>query len=326
MLDNAFEAPLPIELRMAESLRELQKVLSTGGGDLDLGPVAEHVENAGALKPEAYCAYFALIRSIQASNTKAIPRLAAALANGARPSNAGIAVKMLNADEFGRVGLKEVRDNFASSSLLYTQMGRVPTAGAKRTTQRINDALNLIRTRAPRAWTDVSRITTEIIAAFGVSRGLMTFDGCSSLERYGSILVNMRRRRTPLLLGETLVHESAHSLLFSLSCNDYRVLNPSTELHKSPLRIDPRPLDGIYHAAFVLARMHGFLAEVALHPETSTTMRKEALNVLEERRKNFLDGHSVLIEHAKFTQIGKDLLDDAFERVENATRSVNDSR
>jgi hypothetical protein len=72
--------------------------------------------------------------------------------------------------------------------------------------------------------------------------------------------------------------------------------------------------------------MHGFLAEVALHPETSTAMRKEALNVLEERRKNFLDGHSVLIEHAKFTQIGKDLLDDAFERVETATRLVNESR
>lgn len=154
----------------------------------------------------------------------------------------------------------------------------------------------------------------------------MTFDGCSSLERYGSILVNMRRRRTPLVLAETLVHESAHSLLFALSCNDFRVLNPPSELHKSPLRIDPRPLDGIFHAVFVLARMHGFLAEIVLNPETSTFMRKEALKVISERRKNFLDGHSVLAEHAKLTEIGRELLEDSFQRVETATRAVDERK
>lgn len=323
MFDLASEKPLPIELRMAESLRELQSAIDIDDTLPSLLPVAEHLENAGALQPEAYSTYFALVRSIQAEDMDDVPQLVEALAASRRPENAGISIRMLNANQFGRLGLKVVRDHFASPSLTFTQMGEIPTRAERRMTQRLIDALALINTMAPKAWADVSRITTEIIASYGRTRGFMTFDGCSSLERYGSILVNMRRRRTPLVLAETLVHESAHSLLFALSCNDHRVLNPPTELHKSPLRIDPRPLDGIYHAVFVLARMHGFLAEVALNPKTTTAMRTEALKVVEERRKNFADGHAVLAEHAKLTEIGKELLDDAYQRVETATHAVN---
>lgn len=324
MLDLADNKSLPIELRMAESLREIQLFVDPDSTQASLLPVADHVENGGSLRPEAYSAYFALVRSIQVGDTDSVQELVAALSQSRRPANAGITLRMLNEGEFGRPGLKEVRRHFASPSLTSVQMGAVPTRAERRMTQRLLDALKLIREMAPRAWLDVSRITTEIIAAYGRSRGFMTFDGCSSLERYGSILVNMRRRRTPLVLAETLVHESAHSLLFALSCNDFRVLNPPTELHKSPLRIDPRPLDGIFHAVFVLARMHGFLAEVALNPKTSMIMRKEALKVIGERRKNFLDGHSVLAEHAKLTEIGRELLDDSFGRVENATRAVTE--
>jgi HEXXH motif-containing protein len=228
---------------------------------------------------------------------------------------------MLGFSEFGRTGTRKVREHFASSSLWFTQMGTVPERAHARTRRKLLESLALVKTRAPNAWRDLSRITTEIIATNGVSRGIMTFDGCSSLERYGSILVNMRRRRTPLVLAETLVHESAHSLLFALSCDDHRVMNPPTEVHKSPLRLDPRPLDGIFHAVFVLARMHGFVAEVAKHPETSRAMTEEARKVMEERHKNFLDGYSVLAEHARLTAIGQELLDDAFARVDAATQT-----
>ena len=88
------------------------------------------------------------------------------------------------------------------------------------------------------------------------------------------------------------------------------------------MRIDPRPLDGIYHAVFVLARMHGFVAEVAEHPETGEATRMEAKSLMGERRDSFLDGHSVLAEHAQLTAIGRELLDDAFLRVQSATLSA----
>ena len=317
------EAPFPIGVRMAESLRELQRVLGNDKTLANLIPVAEHLEAGGTLQPEAYGIYFSLVRAIQAdSGHTFLAPMIASLARSPRPRGAPIAIRMLSFEEFGRSGVREAREHFASPSLTSTQMGTVPSAAHCRMKRRLLDALGLIKSQAPNAWNDVSRITTEIIATYGVSRGIMTFDGCSSLERYGSILVNMKRRRTPLVLAETLVHESAHSLLFALSCNDHRVLNLPTELHKSPLRIDPRPLDGIYHAVFVLARMHGFVAEVARHPKTTNAMLIEARKVLEERRKNFLDGHSVLVEHAQLTAVGRELLEDAYERVNKATAAV----
>lgn len=313
---------VPIGLRMAESLRELQRAIGNVENAIDLIPVAEHLETGGTLQPEAYGAYFALVRAIQGDDDKALAPLMTSLAQSARPRDAGIAIRMLGFEEFGRTGTRETRAHFASPSLTFTQIGAVPPRAHCRIRRRLSDALGLIESHAPNAWNDVSRITTEILATYGSPRGIMTFDGCSSLERYGSILVNMRRRRTPLVLAETLVHESAHSLLFALSCNDHRVLNPTTELHKSPLRLDPRPLDGIYHAVFVLARMHGFVAEVAQNPKTTTAMRTEARKVMDLRRKNFLDGYGVLEEHARLTAIGRELLDDAYERVESATKAT----
>ena len=312
----------PIGLRMAESLRELQRAVIGAGKAPDLIPVAEHLEAGGSLHPEAYAAYFDLVRIVQGASSQPTKKLAETLARSARPRDAGIAIRMLGFEEFGRAGTRETRAHFQTDSLRSTQMAAIPLHAHARIRRRLNDALGLIEARAPVAWSDVSRITTEIVAAYGVSRGIMTFDGCSSLERYGSILVNMRRQRTRLVMAETLVHESAHSLLFALSCNDHRVLNPPTERHRSPLRIDPRPLDGIFHAVFVLARMHGFVAEVALHPGTTPAMRAEARKVLAEREKSFRDGHSVLMEHARFSEIGRELLDDAHARVERAAGAV----
>jgi HEXXH motif-containing protein len=312
-------SPFPIGIRMAESLREIQRALGAQSQGHNFEQLAAHLEVGGSLRPEAYGDYFALVRAVLSESEQDLSQLLRSISLSARLFDAPIAIRMLGFSEFGRSGTRQAREHFASSSLWLTQLGAVPECAHVRTRRKLLTSLALIKARAPNAWKDVSRITTEIIAAYGVSRGIMTFDGCSSLERFGSILVNMRRRRTPLILAETLVHESAHSLLFALSCNDHRVLNPSTELHKSPLRIDPRPLDGIYHAVFVLARMHGFVAEVALHPETSDSTRDEARKVMAERRVNFLDGYSVLAQHAGLTEIGKELLDDAFARVEAAT-------
>ncbi|MBL6431916.1 MAG: hypothetical protein HPM95_15385 [Alphaproteobacteria bacterium] len=58
------------------------------------------------------------------------------------------------------------------------------------------------------------------------------------------------------------MHEAAHGTLFAMSPVEFYVFNPENERYSSPLRLDPRPLDGIYHATFVLARMHIAMREL----------------------------------------------------------------
>ena len=312
-------APVPIQARLAESLRHIDEALDLPEGpETDLASVARHLDAGGALEPQAYGHYYALIRALQGERPEGAMAHIRVLAASPRDPDAGVTIRLLGPGDFTRPGMRAAKANFTSESLRPEQLRPIPPAAALRVRRALRRAMDIIRDHAPDSWSDFSRITTEIIAASGAMRDGMTFDGCSSLERYGSILVNMRRNRTPLVLAETLVHESAHSLLFALSCDDHRVLNPPTERYKSPLRIDPRPLDGIFHAAFVLARMHGFLAEVAANDGAPAPMRDEARKLAVRRRANFFDGYGVLVEHARFTETGRALIEDARQRVERA--------
>ena len=309
----------PISLRMAESLREVHRVAQARGLEADgVVRAAEHLGSGGQLTPDAYADYFEVIRALQTDPNTQINGFLRNIETQTRKASDGVALRVLSMEDCGRVGARKIRAHFASESLTFGQMRFVPPSAHPRIRRNLKQGIATIKAYAPNAWADFSAITTEIVAAYGAPRNRMTFDGCSSLERFGSILINMRRDRSPLIMAETLVHESAHSLLFALSCNDHRVLNPASELYESPLRIDPRPLDGIYHAVFVLARMHGFLAEVALHPKSTSAMKAEARKTLKTRYENFMDGYTVLKDNALLTDIGQDLLDDAFERVTSA--------
>ena len=311
--EQASTKTLPIHFRMAESLRELSQALSAFPRAAEFTTLADRIESGGALHPEAYSIYFQLLRAVFAKNERALCRLVSAMAKSR--FSQGVEIRVLNVDDFGRRGVAAARADFVSDSLYHEQIGLVPVAAVPRMRRRLTNALDLIVTLSPLSWQDMTSATTEILCAFGEPRNMTTFDGCSSLERYGSILINMKRTRTQLLLAETLVHESAHGLLFALSCDERRVLNPSSERHASPLRTDPRPLDGIYHAVFVLARMFSFVKAVAEHPKTKDAMRNEAKTLMAQRRKNFLDGYAVLEKHARLTQVGRTLIDDAYERV-----------
>lgn len=55
---------------------------------------------------------------------------------------------------------------------------------------------------------------------------------------------------------EHIVHELSHIRLFALAFFDELVLNPREECkYEAPIRDDPRPMYGVFHASFVLARM-----------------------------------------------------------------------
>ena len=53
----------------------------------------------------------------------------------------------------------------------------------------------------------------------------------------------------------SLIHEHAHTVLFAHSPNEGVVSNHPDERYVSPLRSDARPMEGIFHQSFVLARM-----------------------------------------------------------------------
>ena len=86
------------------------------------------------------------------------------------------------------------------------------------------------------------------------------------------------------------------------------VTNPLDERYSSPLRADPRPMDGVYHAAYVLARMH--YASSRLH--SSGILDQDDSAIVASRIKGYgslaADGLATIRRHGRLTDMGEAIL------------------
>ncbi|MCG9781653.1 HEXXH motif-containing putative peptide modification protein [Vibrio brasiliensis] len=118
-------------------------------------------------------------------------------------------------------------------------------------------------------------------------------------------------------LLEHTVHESAHNLLYHL----WYQIAPITDdegVYYTPVRRDCRPLSGVYHAMFVLARtIYGFealLNKKLLQPEDIQSHYNEANNDTPFKEKFRQTAH-VLASSGKLTEFGSQLLADCSKLV-----------
>lgn len=111
---------------------------------------------------------------------------------------------------------------------------------------------------------------------------------------------------------ETIVHETAHIELRLHQWLDPMITN-SEQRAPSPLRPDPRPLNGVLHSVFVLSRTTEALQRFADSVEDGVD-REAALGLLSSFRRKFLDGLDTLAQHARWTEKGRDLFEELKKR------------
>src|SRR5690606_33877017 len=108
-----------------------------------------------------------------------------------------------------------------------------------------------------------------------------------------------------------------HTLLFGLSVDEKLVENPDSERFSSPFRLDPRPMDGIYHATFVAARMHYATEAFVRHPlgQAQSAAVKAAL---EQGQRSFRDGLGTVEAHGRLSATGRGILAEARRYMDGA--------
>lgn len=183
-----------------------------------------------------------------------------------------------------------------------------PEAMTRHCRWRIEEALQLLQQGYPELAQELNAILREVVIA--VSPELdpaIEFDGASSFLLWGSIALNARGHETRLDTLEALVHESAHCLLFGLSHTERLLENDQRARYASPLRIDPRPLDGIFHATFVTARVHHALDTLLRRGALQGAEVAQAERSLAEYSAAFADGAATLERHAALTTLGRDV-------------------
>jgi hypothetical protein len=140
-------------------------------------------------------------------------------------------------------------------------------------------------------------------------------NGGTSFKAFGYLLLRERNFDpdwTNYL--ETLIHEAAHLYLYCLWSIDPIIIDDGGRMYKSPLRAEPRPLSGIFHAMFVLARIIRSLGKFARDPRYGEDISRMSTAYNNARNsapllEKFEDAFEVVRDNAVLSPLGSKLLD-----------------
>jgi HEXXH motif-containing protein len=303
-----------IQARLAESLEHIfSQCASHIQFDRETAAaLVERVTNGERVPPALFGAYFQLVETIEDGSLDDVGRaLEVVLRHASGPTPAALRVRPLNRTEFTEDEEAGLRRSFVSDSLLDEQIGHLTGEKEEQSRAQFERALSILRQHAPATFAEIETHIGEFIPARGKPAGGMEFDGCSSLERWGSILINASLAKTDLELCEMIAHEASHNALFAMAPLNFHVENDPEERYASPLRVDPRPMNGLYHATFVLARMCYAMREVAASPSAPPALAEEARKLADASATLFAKGYETVRQHAIFTPEGREIMRDA---------------
>jgi HEXXH motif-containing protein len=186
-----------------------------------------------------------------------------------------------------------------------------PAAVVDSFVQRFPSTLDLLQRAVPEFVDEVRAQISEIVLLVVADVAKMKFEAGSCYRLCGAMFVNAVRRKTRIEIIETLAHENAHSRLFGLCTEEAAVRNADQEQYPSPLRVDPRPMDGVYHATFVSARMHWTMSRVI---DSGLLTAEELVDAEKSRahdRRSFESGYETVARYGRLTDTGRAALDAA---------------
>lgn len=130
-------------------------------------------------------------------------------------------------------------------------------------TEAINEARALLSRVDPVSASELDALVRVIILGAPVPRsGGARFDGASTFFLWGGTLLNAHVPHDLASTVDVLIHEASHLLLFALAGGAPLAVNDPGSRYPSPLRSDPRPMEGLVHGVFVCTRVHLILTRM----------------------------------------------------------------
>lgn len=298
---------------LATSLERLQ----TRAGTLlpqafDLAEVCAQIR-AARVSPGAVAAYFELVPALQAG------RLDLAAACWRRIAARPVEDAALRCEPFGAAQHGEDAARFQRLLSIGWQGQEIfaPPTDADWSTfePKVQQALALLADALPVWHAEVESLLLHIYGALpaeGTGRG---FSGASSRMVWGAIFINLRRHPDRLAIASTIVHEATHQKLFGLSQREPLTKNSPHERFVSPLRNEPRPMEGVYHATYVAARLALFNAQMRESSELSVHERETANLGVRALKQRFENGRAAVEKDGKLSALGRELMDSAAREI-----------
>jgi len=174
------------------------------------------------------------------------------------------------------------------------------------------EAMAQLRRAVPEIHGEVLETIGEVIIARPDGDQRFDYDAASSFALWGAFTINAASHPSWPRFYRTIVHEAGHNLLFAIARDTPLVTNDPDERRYSPLREAFRPVDGIYHAAFVSAREAMAFDRLLSRHENGdriTDAEAEAIDaMLQASVLSFWDCTGVLREDAQISPLGEAIL------------------
>ncbi|PJO43415.1 aKG-HExxH-type peptide beta-hydroxylase [Lysinibacillus xylanilyticus] len=167
----------------------------------------------------------------------------------------------------------------------------------------INRANELLKIVWPEAYEQINRLVTNIYMVYDESNS--NFYSTTAPYWFGGVFIKKDQEWNAINYLDTLLHESGH-LSLMIKQSYVRMLNNLNDKAKSPLREDPRWLNGILHAAFALWRICEGLKRILEQPTLINSLEKKtALNLLKRYFMDLGEAIETLNNNGDFTEYGK---------------------
>ncbi|WP_187280231.1 HEXXH motif-containing putative peptide modification protein [Streptomyces sp. IB2014 016-6] len=165
-----------------------------------------------------------------------------------------------------------------------------------------DSGLDLIEQVLPEQANEIKALTEYVVALKG-----RYFVGGSDIVLFGASFLRLEPSWTPLCFADHLTHEATHQLLHAKQEVHPLLLNRDATGVSSPIRTDPRPLYGTYHATFVFLRLTRLMAAVLRSP--AKQWHEEAEIRFHRHLLGLLQGLAIIAEHGVYSSEGREELD-----------------
>ena len=257
---------------------------------------------AGPIAPRVFGAYTELVEAIFAEDTDAALAIADELCTPDFGRVDALRVVTLDDRQLGRGQTARYRRLVDDDQEVGLALAALEGAAFDQAAQRVNDALALLDAGVPELAEELRTLVHEVVVVD--KPGHWPF-GASSFQLWGALFLKLAPEASRVEIAEALAHESAHALLFGFSMGRPLVENEPDELYPSPLRSDPRPMDGVVHATYVMARMHYTAMRLLASGLLTEAETSEARSLIKRNRAGLCRGRGRGRQRRALDQTGR---------------------
>ena len=259
---------------------------------------------AHPVSPAVMATYADAVVALDGDDQAAVEAVLAALADPALRRPAAPRIVTLHDRHLGPGNAERYRNHTNDDPTVPTLFDPLEAATFDRARARVEEASALTARALPGLQAEIAAVAPETLLVVPSPSAEYIFHGAANFYLWGAILLNPDAHPTRVKLVEGLAHESGHAVLLGATLGAPMVENPDSERFPSPLRHDPRPMDGIIHAACVLARMGWAMDGLLASGLLSAQERDEAGAARARIGRDFADAARVVRDHARFTPFG----------------------